>query len=184
MSCVDRSGCPGAGLLSMKEETAYARQLFLFGEGKTKPVKNVKRLAELSGAAESTLHDWMARWRRESEELAIRHEDSPYTLALSSDVIAQHSKEVDFLGKQVAKLRKRVDKTLTSSPNYPVYLSSYNIAFGRWEKSSGIQAHFDTAASAMKETAKAKARAEAKVAESGLKSKAKPIDKTRFDLDV
>ena len=132
----------------MQSETAYAKQLFMYGEGTTKPVKNIKKLAELSGAAESTLHRWTKAWRQESAELAIRAENSAFTLALSDVVITQHSEEITFLGSQVEKLRLRLRKTKTVSPNHPVYLSAYLSALTKWEKSSGILAHYETAAAA------------------------------------
>lgn len=169
----------------MQSETAYARQLFLFGEGKMPPVKNVKRLAQLSGAAESTLHRWTAKWKKESEELAMRSENSSYTIALSSEMLAQHKTEIDFLATQVEKLRLRLKKTVTTSPNYPVYLGCYKTALDKWEKSSGIMAHYDTAAAAMRETAKAKARAEAKRSEEsqGTGVVLRKVSKDRFDME-
>lgn len=168
---------------AMKEETRYARQLYLFGEGKQKPVRNIRELARLSGCSESTIGNWTPQWRKEAEELALRCEDSPYTLALSSEVITQHQKEIDFLGRQVKKLRARLSKIGTDSPNYPVILTAYQSALTKWEKSSGILAHYETAAAAMRETAKAKAKAMAKRAEE-LDDTIKPagrIDGSRFD---
>ena len=166
----------------MKEETSYARQLYLFGEGKQKPVKNVKRLAELSGASVSTIQNHVGEWRSEAESLAIRCENSPYTLALSTEVLAQHRTEIEFLGKQVVKLRKRVEKTSTHHANYHVYLSSYQSALTKWEKSSGIMAHFDTASAAMRESAKATARAKAKLVDTKGPGPRR-IDSSRFDVE-
>ena len=146
----------------MKEETAYARQLFLFGEGTDGPVKNVKTLAKRAGVPERTLRDWLPEWRQEAENLALSRKDSPFSIQLSTEVLAQHQEEIDFLGRQVRKLRVRLSKTKTTAPDYPVYLSAYQSALTKWEKSSGIMAQYDVALASMKESARANARASAK----------------------
>ncbi len=99
----------------------------------------------------------------------------------------QHKTEVEFLAKQVEKLRVRVSKTKTLSPNYPVYLSAYTAALSKWEKSSGILAHYDTAAASMRETAKAKAKAEAKRSASESADKGatlRRVNPDRFDMEA
>ena len=68
-----------------------------------------------------------------------------------------------------------------SSPNYQCLLASYQSALTKWEKSSGILAHYETAAAAMKEMAKAKARAAAKQDGGGGKEPRR-IDGDRFDV--
>jgi len=146
----------------MKESTAYAKQLFLYGEGKDGPIRDIKRLSERSGAPQRTLRDWVQQWREESKEIAIRGTDSPFTVALSDETIEKHRKEVSFLGRQVTKLRLRLKKLTADMSEYHVVLKSYESSITKWEKSSGILAHYDTATAAMKEGARAKAREEAK----------------------
>lgn len=170
------------GTKHLKSETAYARQLFLFGEGKTKPIKNVKRLAQLSGAAESTLYDWLPQWRQEAENLAIQSENSPYTLALSEDVLSQHRAEIAFLGEEVRKIRNHLKTLDIGTQNHTVLLSAYNTALTKWEKSSGLLAHLDTVAASMKETARAKARAEAKKTKTELPAP-RQVNPSRFNIE-
>lgn len=165
----------------MKETTAYARQLFLFGEGSDGPIKNVKTLSERSGCPERTLRDWIPQWRKESEQLALSCKESPFSLELSQDALAQHREEIDFLGTQVKKLRVRLSKTKTTSPNHPVYLSAYTQALTKWEKSSGIMAQYDVALASMKESARAHARAAAKQADALPPVKGRAVDSGRFD---
>ena len=165
----------------MKETTAYARQLYLYGEGTDPPIKDIKKLSERSGCPERTLRDWIKEWRLESERLALSHKDSPFSIELSSEVLAQHRKEIDFLAAQVRKLRIRLSKTKTTSPSYPVYLSSYQSALTKWEKSSGIMAQYDVALAAMKESARAGARAAAKAGQTDSPRIAKGVDRSRFD---
>jgi hypothetical protein len=170
---------------AVKEETAYARQLFLFGEGTDAPIRNLEKLAKRSGCPVRTLRDHVHDWRRESEQLAIRSEKSPFTLSLSTEVVAQHAEEVEFLGEQVRELRERLQNTPKSHANYHVYLSSYMSALTKWEKASGILAHYDTVTAAMKEGARAQARVAAKQGggEGARPAKGRTVDTTRFDVE-
>lgn len=145
----------------MKEETRYARQLFLYGEGTTKPIRGIQALSKKSGVPARTLRDHVKAWRSEAENLALTSENSPYTLALSTEMLTQHKNEITFLGNQVLKLRKRLRELDTGSANYIVTLSAYQSALTKWEKSSGILAHYDAASAALKEQAKATAKARA-----------------------
>lgn len=167
----------------MIEEVRYARQLFLHGDGTAPPIKNVEALAKKAGCSTRTLRDWLPQWRQEAEELAIRSKSSPFSIELSAELLAQHRKEIDFLGRQVKKLRVRVSKTPTNHGNYPVYLSAYQSALSKWEKSSGIMAQYDVALASMKETARAAARAEAKRQNPPDPKPAKGKDRSsRFDV--
>lgn len=166
----------------MKETTSYAKQLFMFGEGSTKPIKCVKKLSEVSGAPIETLRPWMPKWRAECRELALLHENSPYTIALSEEMLVQHSNEIKFLGKQVLKLRNKLKEYDLGSSNYIVTLSAYQSALTKWEKSSGILAHYDAAAAALREQAKATAKARAQRGDgqdTGLTLR--KVNKERFD---
>ena len=96
-------------------------------------------------------------------------------------MLAQHRTEVEFLGKQVVKLRVRLSKTSTSSQSYHVILGSYQSALTKWEKSSGILAFHDTASAAMRESAKATARAKAKATAPPV-PQARRIDAKRLDV--
>lgn len=168
----------------MREITAYARQLYLFGEGNDPPIKDPAKLSERSGCPVRTIRDHIKTWRQEAETLALSRKESPFSLELSSEALAQHREEVDFLAKQVRLLRRRLDKTKTTSPNYPIYLSAYTSALTKWEKSSGIGAQYDVALASMKEAARAAARAAAK-GTTGLPS-AKPAkgpSRDRFDVE-
>lgn len=167
----------------MQEEMRYARQLFLHGNGKDAPVKNIKALSDQSGMSVRALRDHVPDWRKEAEELALRSPNSPYSIQLSEDVLTQHREEVEFLGRQVKKLRSRLRKLNTAHSSYHVVLGSYQSALTKWEKSSGILAHYETATAAMKEGARARARAEAKANDERGKGQDIPrrISSDRFD---
>lgn len=166
----------------MKETTHYARQVYLFGEGKQKPIKSVKALSEYTGCPVSTIQDHIQNWREESMSLAIAHDNSPYTLDLSPDVLELHRKQVDFLGKQVTKLKDHLKTLIPADSSYHVVLASYERALSKWEKSSGILAHYATAESAMKERARQHERAKGKANTGDIPAKRK-IDKSRFMTD-
>jgi hypothetical protein len=166
----------------VKEETSYAKQLYLHGEGSQKPIKNVKLLSEASGAPIETLRPWIPKWRRESTELALRSDNSPYSIALSEETLAQHRKEIGFLGVQVEKLRRKLESTPTGHANFVVYLSAYQSALTKWEKSSGITAQYDVVLSSMKESARSQARAMAKLGNTkGHKSPSSRPNAARFN---
>lgn len=166
----------------LKEETHYARQLYLHGAGTIKPVKNMQRLSELSGVPMRTLRDHVKGWRVESEHLALSHPDSPYSIALSDEVLTQHRKHVDFLKKQVDTCG-RVVKTFTPGTQpYYVSLDRYIAALKKWEESSGIKHHHDAVGAAMRESAKTKARVAAKN-QDGTPAPKRVVDRSKFDVD-
>lgn len=168
----------------MKEEVRYARQLFLFGDGSGSPIKNTDRLAKEAGCSVRTLRDWLPKWRKEAEELALSSKNSPFSLELSSAALTQHREEIDFLSTQVEKLRKRLKKTRTNDPSYPTYLSAYKMALDKWEKSSGISGQYDVALASMKESARARARVEARREyEQAGPMEPRRLNDSRFDLD-
>jgi len=177
----DQDSIQGMGA---KEETKYARQLFLHGDGKNPPIKNPSLLSKASGVPLRTLRDHLKNWRVESEELVLRSPTSPYSLQLSDDVLTQHRKEIEFLARQVKKLRVRLSKLSTGTSQYHVVLGSYQSALTKWEKSSGILAHYETATAAMKEGARAKARLEAKQGDDSPKDKTpRGVSADRFDVE-
>ena len=122
----------------MTEKTAYAKQLFIYGEGNDPPIRDLEKLSKKSGAAVRTLRDHVKDWRKEATALAVRSESSPYSLALSEGVLTQHAKEIEFLGEQVKKLRNKLSRLDPSQSSYHVVLGSYQSALTKWEKSSGI----------------------------------------------
>lgn len=165
----------------LKEETHFAKQVYLYGDGSNqKPIKNVKLLSKYTNCPVDTIRDHIKDWRAISEQLALRHDNSPYSLSLSEDVLVQHSKEIEFLGKQVAKLRLQLRELDPMAANYHVVLGSYQSALTKWEKSSGILAHYNTAESAMKERAKAHERAKGK--ENAPVPTKRTVDTSRFDI--
>jgi len=164
----------------MKEETHYAKQLYLYGEGTRPPIKNVKLLSKASGVPVRTLSDHMKTWRQLSTEIALRSEHSAYTLSLSEETLVQHKKEIEFLGSQVSKLRDQLADLSPDLSTYHVVLGSYQSALTKWEKSSGILAHYNTAESAMKERARAHERAKGKQ-EGKPPLPKRSVDKSRFE---
>lgn len=167
----------------MKEETRYARQLFIFGDGTNGPIRNVDSLAKAAGCSTRALREHLPKWREEAEKLTLASKDCPFSLELSSEVLAQHREEVNFLARQVRLLRRRLDKTKTTSPNYPVYLSAYTSALTKWEKSSGIGAQYDVALASLKESARAAARAAAKANAPTEPKPAREVNRGRFDVE-
>jgi len=168
----------------LSEDMHYAKQLYLYGEGDGKPVKNLKKLAQLSGVSVAGIREHVKEWREVSTQLAIMSDNSNYSLTLSEDVLMQHQKEVDFLGEQVRKLRTQLAELDTSQQSYHVVLGSYERALKAWEKSSGILAHYNTAESAMKERARQIERAKGKSPIIAAPRKKRKVDKSRFDFEA
>lgn len=170
--------------LDLSEQMLYAKQLYLYGDGdKQKPVKSLPLLAKLAGVSVDGIRNHVKKWREVSLNLALMSDTSPYSLSLSEETLTQHREEVNFLGNQVIDLRNEVKlQSKDKLPNYYVALQAYERALTKWEKSSGILAHYATAESAMKERAKAHERAKAKEG-AGEKPVKRVVDKSRFHVD-
>ena len=167
----------------LSEDMHYAKQLYLYGEGEEKPIKNLKRLAQRSGVAVSSIRRYVKEWRDIATQLAITADNSNYSLHLSEDVLTQHRKEIEFLGEQVRKLRTQLAELDTSQQAYHITLGSYERALTKWEKSSGILAHYNTAESAMKERVRQVERAKGKVAKVDKRPVKRKVNNSRFDID-
>mgnify|MGYP003636541922 FL=1 len=165
----------------MTEDMAYAKQLFLYGDGASVPIKNLTKLSEKAGVSRDRVKRYVKEWRALSTELALSNPNSPYSLSLSEDTLVQHREEIDFLGKQVSKLRFQLKELDPMTANYHVMIGSYQSALTKWEKSSGILAHYNTAESAMKERARAYERAKGKEG-NDLPTAKRKVDKSRFDI--
>ena len=164
----------------LTEDMQYAKQLYLYGDGKDKPIKNIAKLATTAGVSERGIRYHLADWRRISTELALNNPNSPYSLSLSEDTLEQHRKEIAFLGQQVAKLRTQLAELTPDTQNYHVVLTSYERALTKWEKSTGIMAHHDTVTVGMRERIKAQVKAESKKPE--LPFKPRVVNKDRFEV--
>lgn len=85
-------------------QTRYARELFLFGKGDGKPIRNTRKLSELSGAAEKTIRSWLPTWEKESAEIAAQGSPTALALHLSAETLDQDKRDRAFVRDQVDQL--------------------------------------------------------------------------------
>lgn len=91
--------------------TAYARELFLFGDGDGKPVRNKHRIMALSGISEKTWERHCSAWKGEAEEIArgaVMTGDGGGRVLIrqvSSEHLATHKAAIESLRIELERVR-------------------------------------------------------------------------------
>lgn len=141
--------------------TARAKELFLYGNGDGRPVRNIARLSEMSGAAPRTLERWTPVWKREAAELAAANSGGKRSLVASVT-----ERELTWQRSKVATLKNECDRLEKLLPDLPAgsdmhrdALKLLNATLAKWEESSGFAAYAATQATIAKEMVKTAARA-------------------------
>lgn len=104
----------------IKAETAYAKQLFLYGNGDGKRIMNATKLAEMSGVHVETVRKWLPDWEREIEErlsgttkagLAIRLSERSFEASMQAlTCIENEMKKVQFELKKFDEITASLEK--------------------------------------------------------------------------
>jgi DNA-binding transcriptional MerR regulator len=77
-----------------RPETRYAKQLWLYGAGDGAPVKNIPKLAELSGVTCETIRRYLPQWEKESTEILANTSEMGLAIVLSGEKVQQHEKDM------------------------------------------------------------------------------------------
>jgi hypothetical protein len=93
-----------------KAETRYARQLYLYGDGSSAPVKTVAKLCQLAGLDERTIYRHLPTWEKEAEQMAAGSTEAGLALQLSGESLAAHLKDMDFLRGQLSQAKFELDR--------------------------------------------------------------------------
>ena len=89
----------------VKQETADARRLYLWGNGGGKPIRNLRLLAKESGVSETTLQRHAPEWNKEAEEMARNSSGFGLGVALSEGAWERFNDDRDWLEIQKDKLK-------------------------------------------------------------------------------
>lgn len=143
-----------------KLSSEIARELFLYGPAGGKRVTSVKALSTASGASERAIYEHLPSWRRESEELAASGKESGFVLSLSTSALEAHKSDVDFLRREVDRLKLHLRLLSPGDENYPTINRALIATQRQWSEMSGVNSAMTAAAARMKETEKLAAKAE------------------------
>lgn len=153
-----RKGGKKAGELSARMK--HARELFMFGNGDGKPVRNVGRLAQKSGCSVSGIEKWINTWQRESEQRAVAETGGRLALVpgVTDGVVQWHRSTVADLKEEIDKVRVTMKKLVPSSDLHIAATKQLALLLKQWETSSGFADHVQTAVTAQRELLKQAAR--------------------------
>jgi hypothetical protein len=140
--------------------TARAKELFLYGNGDGRPVRDIARLSEMSGAAPRTLERWTPVWKREAADLAKANSGGKRSLVASvtETELAWQAGKVATLKSECDRLEKLLPDLPAGSDIHRDTLKLLNATLAKWEESSGFSAYADTQAALAKEMVKTAAR--------------------------
>lgn len=96
-------------MATLRAETRYAKQLFLYGTGDGSPVRNVVKLAELSGVHEQTIRVHLAEWEKEAEEIIAGSSDYGLAVKLSKETLEENEKDLAFIRDKMNSIRWEID---------------------------------------------------------------------------
>jgi uncharacterized protein with von Willebrand factor type A (vWA) domain len=165
-------------------ETKHARELFLFGNGDGKRIKNVKKLAEMSGCGERTIYRHMEQWQRESESLALATtgKSGAVVLRITEKELLFSAQHVSILQRQLEKIAKVIDEATPGSDWHMELVKLHAATLLKWQAASGFADHADTQATFAKEMARQAARLAGKSADS--EPEERPAKGFAFDIST
>ena len=195
-------------LLQLHGKTAYARQLFLYGDGDGRPVTGVAVLSDRTGCSKANLGRRIPEWEGEREALLI--ESSTINLDISPDSLRKHAEDVRFLRERADSLEAEVqasdevaedlrdallsaeagedlhqilDSYIKSAMNAQKSMGQWLTVQKRWVESSGIAAKLKAYGAAETEKARGRARLSQKPAEIFVPEPARVPDPNIFQTD-
>jgi hypothetical protein len=137
------------GVAEPRPETRYAKQLWLYGAGDGAPVKNIPKLAELSGVTCETIRRYLPQWERESTEILANTSEMGLALVLSEEKLEQHSKDSIFIRDQVDKLKFEIENLEKVAVRLGEWMDKFDgddvvtalQIFDAWQRSVGTESH-------------------------------------------
>lgn len=142
-------------------KTALARDLFFNGNGDGKPVCDINRLAEMSGASPLTLEKWVPVWKRERVALLRAETAGNQSLVarVTEESLALDSKICELLKCEMRKLELVLPKLSVGSELHTDVTASLMKIHARWRHLAGIEAYHEVQLTVLKEEAKQTIRA-------------------------
>jgi tRNA-dihydrouridine synthase len=136
----------------------HARNLFLYGNGDGKPIRNLRRVAEYSGCGLRTIEKHAPAWQIEADELAKSSAGTGgktiVRVSVTAEMIEIHEKRVKLLHLECDRLEKILPKLPAGSDMHRDALKLFTATLKAWSEASGIAEHFETASAFQKEMAK------------------------------
>jgi len=124
-----------------KSGLQLAHQLFLYGlpDGPRRniPVRNLQRLARLSGTPKEKLEPHSSKWAREAMRLA-RNASPMYAFACSDAARESHEADLDILRNQIDALQNEIDDCDVGSDDYMKMIKLQSALRKQWQDSSGV----------------------------------------------
>ena len=139
--------------------TLRAREIFFYGNGDGKPVRNLKKLGELSGASPRTLEVHIEKWRLESEEMARMNAGKRGEVHnVTIEAVEWQKAKVLALKKECDRLEIVIAKLPAGSDMHSNALKLLTQTLKKWEESSGFTTVASVQETILKESAKAAQR--------------------------
>jgi hypothetical protein len=131
----------------MRAETRFAMQLFLYGDGKGAPVRNVARLSELSGVSGETIRKHLPAWEEQAAKLLGSSSEVGLAIALSAEKLQQHEQDMRHLRKLVEAKKWEIERQQEITARLEGWLNKFNDEdkdqalkiFDAWQRSAGVR---------------------------------------------
>ena len=148
------------GNVIMGSKTRYARELYLFGNGDGKPVRDRNRLIALSGISGITFERHNRAWQAEAEEIARgaggMADDGSRIMGrrVAAEMQHLHIASVKTLAAELERLRNLLPYLTAGSDAHLSTLKAFQAALKQFSEESGIADKFKTIATLERETLK------------------------------
>lgn len=134
-------------MAEMRAETRFAKQLFLHGNGKGAPVRNVAKLSELSGVTGETIRKHLPEWEKEAATLLSSSSEIGLAIALSANKLHLHENDEKFIRNQLDKLKFEIESLEKMAVRLGEWMDKFegeDIAtalqiFDAWQRASGSE---------------------------------------------
>lgn len=181
---------PNKNTKGINAKVVAAREAYLYGTGSGKPVRDTRKLSELTGLHVNTVRKWLPTWQKESEQLVANTCENSLALHLSAEVLEQGRKDtetmraqVDLLASQLTAMKsilKLLEDCLHNFDDNKDYalrlfenfingagsrasiLNSYLKVQIQWAKAAGLEAYTEVQVTGAKALVSQRAKMEAK----------------------
>jgi hypothetical protein len=110
-------------------------------------VRNVARLAELSGVHENTIRRHLSEWEKEAQEIVASSSEWGLAIQLSEKNLEQHTKDSAFMRNQLDKLKFEIETLEKMAVRLGEWLDKFDGGelvealqiFGAWQQATGTE---------------------------------------------
>ena len=141
----------------IKSRTLHAKELFLFGNGDGKPVRDRNKIVALSGISGTTFERHFREWSAEAAEIARAAENSGERLmgrSVAAATLELHKQSMTVLGNEVERLKNLLPYLTAGSDAHLSTLKAFQAALKTFSDESGLSEKFKTMAVLERETLK------------------------------